>query len=138
MSLTQFQQNITNALALAGTDWNQGSIALTTAFTDILQAYDNIRQQITMLQAQAAAIATATASRAKITKLLTDPGQFNGSMAKFEEWWAKVKAWQFKNHLAITTNTDKPVHTVLSCLQGTKVVMLTPISPLLLFAISGN
>ena len=40
---------------------------------------------------------TATAETAKISKLLADPGPFDGSMAKFEEWWAKVKAWQAEN-----------------------------------------
>ena len=72
------------------------------------------------MQAQAAASATATAQTAKISKLLADPGSFDGSMAKFEEWWAKVKAWQSENHLAMPTNTDKPVCAVLSRLEGPK------------------
>ena len=41
-------------------------------------------------------------------------------MSKFEEWWAKVKAWQAENHLAMPANTDKPVRAVLSCLEGPK------------------
>ena len=76
--------------------------------------------EVIALQTQATATATATASMAKISKLLADPGSFDGSMAKFEEWWAKVKAWQAENHLAMPTNTDKPVCTVLSHLEGFK------------------
>ena len=41
-------------------------------------------------------------------------------MAKFEEWWAKTKAWQAENHLAMPSNTDKPIRTVLSHLSGPK------------------
>ena len=69
---------------------------------------------------QATATATATAQTAKIPKLLADPGPFDGSMAKFEKWWVKVKAWQAENHLAMPANTDKPVCAVLSRLEGPK------------------
>ena len=72
------------------------------------------------MQAQATATATAMAQTAKISKLLADPGPFDGSMSKFEEWWAKVEAWQAENHLAMPANTDKPVHAVLSRLEGPK------------------
>ena len=41
-------------------------------------------------------------------------------MSKFEEWCAKVKAWQAENHLAMPANTDKPVQAVLSHLEGPK------------------
>ena len=61
------------------------------------------------------------ATTAKISKLLADPEPYDGSMAKFKEWWAKVKAWQAENHLTMPANTDKPVHAVLSHLEGPKV-----------------
>ena len=76
--------------------------------------------QIIALQAQTAATATATANTARISKLLADPGPFDGSMSKFKEWWAKIKAWQAENHLAMPANTDKPVRAVLSRLEGPK------------------
>ena len=120
MSRTQLQQDIANALALAGQDWSLGSAVLNTAFANLLNILDNMGGQLLAMQAQAAATATATAQTAKISKLLTYPGPFDGSMSKFEEWWAKVKAWQAENHLAMPTNTDKPVHTVLSHLEGPK------------------
>ena len=64
--------------------------------------------------------ATTMAQIAKISKLLADPGPFDGSMSKFEEWWAKVKAWQAENHLAMPANTDKPVRAILSRLEEPK------------------
>ena len=76
--------------------------------------------QVLAMQAQTTATATTMAQTAKISKLLADPGPFDGSMSKFEEWWAKVKAWQAENHLAMPTNTDKPVRAVLSRLEGPK------------------
>ena len=118
MSRAQLQQDIANALALAGQDWVQGSAALNAAFANMLTSLDNMGNQVLAMQAQNTA--TATAQTAKISKLLADPGPFNGSMSKFEEWWAKVKAWQAENHLAMPANTDKPVRTVLSRLEGPK------------------
>ena len=120
MSHAQLQQDIANALTLAGQDWVQGSAALTAAFANMLTSLDNMGNQVLAMQAQNAATANATAQTAKISKLLADPGSFDGSMSKFEEWWAKVKAWQAENHLAMPANTDKPVRAVLSCLEGPK------------------
>ena len=122
MSRAQLQQDIANALALAGQDWVQGSAALNAAFANMLTSLDNMGNQVLTMQAQntATATATATAQTAKISKLLAGPGPFDGSMSKFEEWWAKVKAWQAENHLAMPANTDKPVHAVLSRLEGPK------------------
>ena len=114
MSRAQIQQDIANALALAGQDWVQGSAALNAAFANMLTSLHNMANQLHSVQAQAAASATTTAQTAKISKLLADPGPFDRSMAKFEEWWAKVKAWRSKNHLAMPSNTDKLVHAVLS------------------------
>ena len=114
MSHVQLQQDIANALTLAGQDWVQGSAALNAAFANMLTTLDNMANQLHTVQAQAAASATATAQTTKISKLLADPGPFDGSMARFEEWWAKVKAWRSKNHLAMPSNTDKPVRAILS------------------------
>ena len=116
MSHAQLQQDIANALALAGQDWVQGSAALNAAFANMLTSPDNMGNQVLAMQAQN----TAMAQTAKISKLLADPGPFDGSMSKFEKWWAKVKAWQAENHLAMPANTDKPVRAVLSCLEGPK------------------
>ena len=86
----------------------------------MLTSLDNMGNQVLAMQVQATATATAMAQTAKISKLLADPGSFDGSMSKFKEWWAKVKAWQAENHLAMPANTDKPVCTVLLRLEGSK------------------
>ena len=120
MSRTQLQQDIANTLALAGQDWVQGSAELNAAFANMLTFLDNMGNQVIVMQTQAAATATAAAQMAKISKLLVDPGPFDGSMSKFEEWWVKVKAWQAENHLAMPTNMDTLVHAVLLRLEGPK------------------
>ena len=120
MSRAQLQQDIANALALAGQDWVQGSAVLNGASANMLTTLDNLANQLHAVRTQAAATASATVQIAKISKLLADLGPFDRSMAKFEEWWAKVKAWQAENHLAMPSNTDKPVRAVLSRLAGPK------------------
>ena len=90
MSHAQLQQEIANALALAGQDWTQGSTALNTAFAKLLNTLNNMGGQLLTMQNQA----TATAQTAK--------------------------AWQAENHLTMPTNTDKPVCAVLSRLEGPK------------------
>ena len=109
MSRAQLQQDIANTLALAGQDWIQGSAALNAAFANMLTSLDNMGNQVLAMQAQTTVTATATAQMAKISKLLTDPGPFDGSMSRFEEWWTKVKAWQAENHLTMPANMDKLV-----------------------------
>ena len=42
MSRAQLQQDIANALALAGQDWVQGSAALNAAFANMLTSLDNM------------------------------------------------------------------------------------------------
>ena len=120
MSRAQLQQDIANALALAGQDWVQGSAALNAAFANMLTSLDNMGNQVLAMQAQNTATATAMVQTAKISQLLADPGPFDGSISKFEEWWAKVKTWQAENHLAMPANTDKPVCAVLSHLEVPK------------------
>ena len=73
MSRAQLQQEIANALALAGQDWSQGSTALNTAFAKLLNTMDNMGGQLLTMQNQA----TASAQTAKISKLLADPGPFD-------------------------------------------------------------
>ena len=86
MSCAQLQQDITTALALTVSDWNNGLAALVAAFANLLSTFNNMGNQGIALQVRATTTATAMANTAKISKLLTDPGPFDGSMAKFEEW----------------------------------------------------
>ena len=85
MSCAQLQQDIANALTLAGQDLVQGSAALNAASANMLTSLDNMGNQVLAMQTQATATAIAMAQTAKISKLLADPGLFDGSMSKFEE-----------------------------------------------------
>ena len=53
MSRAQLQQDIANALTLAGQDWVQGSAALNAAFANMLTSLDNMGNQVLAMQAQA-------------------------------------------------------------------------------------
>ena len=58
MSHIQLQQDIANALALAGQDWVQGSAALNAAFANMLTSLDNMANQLHTVQVQTATSAT--------------------------------------------------------------------------------
>ena len=47
------------------------------------------------LQNHIAALANAQAAPAVVAhkKVVTDPGTYNGSPAKFHKWWSKIKVW---------------------------------------------
>ena len=56
-------------------------------------------QQLTQgqinLQNHIAALANTQAAPAAVArkKVVTDPGTYDGSPAKFHEWWSKIKIW---------------------------------------------
>ena len=49
MSRAQLQQDIANALTLAGQDWVQGSAALNAAFANMLTSLDNMGNLLHLL-----------------------------------------------------------------------------------------
>ena len=54
----------------------------------LTQGQIDLQNHITALaNAQAAPVAAAC------KKVVTDPGTYNGSPAKFHEWWSKIKIW---------------------------------------------
>ena len=65
----------------------------------------NLLQEVNQLKAQLLAIPTggpSTRPRApsepKLSKIFSDPGNFNGSPGKkCEEWWTRVHGWQHEN-----------------------------------------
>ena len=74
-------------------------------------------------QAQGAGPSTAmvtTSSYSKKVEIFNDPGEYDGSKAKFEEWWAKMQAWLMVNQHAILAGLQDTVSTVLSWLKGPK------------------
>ena len=84
--------------------------------------------QITNLQLQmqgqeagpSTAQGTLSVSYSKKVEIFTDPGEYDGSKAKFEEWWAKAQAWLKVNEHAIPAGLQDAVNTILSWLKGPK------------------
>ena len=76
-------------------------------------------------QAQGAGPSTAqgtatTLSYSKKVEIFNNPGEYDGSKVKFEEWWAKMQAWLMVNQYTIPAGLQDTVGAVLSRLKGPK------------------
>ena len=63
---------------------------------------------------------TSTSSYSKKVEIFNDPGEYDRSKVKFEEWWAKMQAWLMVNQHTIPAGSQDTVGTVLSQLKGPK------------------
>ena len=63
---------------------------------------------------------TSTSLYSKKVEIFNDTGEYNGSKAKFEEWWAKMQAWLTVNQHAIPAGSQDAVGAVLSQLKDLK------------------
>ena len=61
-----------------------------------------------------------TSSYSKKVEIFNDPGEYDRSKAKFEEWWTKMQAWLTVNQHAIPAGSQDAVGAVLSQLKGLK------------------
>ena len=77
-------------------------------------------QMRTNTTATAAPTQSTSASYSKKVEIFTDPGEYDGSKAKFEEWWAKAQAWLKVNEHAIPEDSQDAVGAILSRLKGPK------------------
>ena len=79
----------------------------------LAQGQIDLQNHITALaNAQAAPVVAAR------KKVIADPGTYNGSPAKFHEWWSKIKVWM---QVSMQGATDAEVATaVYSQLTGLK------------------
>ena len=84
----------------------------------------NLSQEVDQLKAQLLAIPTSgpstgtrTPSEPKLSKIFSDPGNFDGSPGKkFKEWWTRVCGWQHENAAALPNR--KAISAVLSRMVG--------------------
>ena len=84
----------------------------------------NLSQEVEQLKAQLLAIPTSglstgirASSEPKLSKIFSDPGNFDGSPGKkFEEWWTCVRGWQHEN--ATTLPDRKAISARLSRMVG--------------------
>ena len=70
---------------------------------------------------------TTTSSYSKKVEIFNDPGEYDGSKVKFEEWWAKMQAWLTVNQHAIPAGSQDAVSAVLSWLKGLKAGPFTQV-----------
>ena len=109
------------------------------ARNDIARCQHIIAQQNTQianlqLQAQGQGAGPSTAQAmvptllySKKVEIFNDPGEYDRSEAKFEEWWAKMQAWLMVNQHAIPAGSQDAVGTVLSWLKGPKASPFTQV-----------
>ena len=68
-----------------------------------------------------------TSLYSKKVEIFNDLGEYDGSKAKFEEWWAKMQAWLMVNQHAIPASSQDAVGAVLSWLKGPKAGPFTQV-----------
>ena len=84
----------------------------------------NLSQEVNQLKAQLLVIPTSGpsagtrgSSEPKLSKIFSDPGNFDGSPGKkFEEWWTCVRSWRHENAAALPDR--KAISAVLSRIVG--------------------
>ena len=82
----------------------------------------NLSQEVDQLKAQLLAIPTSgpstrAPSEPKLSKIFSDPGNFDGSPGKkFKEWWTHVHSWRYEN--AAAPPDRKAISAVLSRMVG--------------------
>ena len=79
---------------------------------------DQMRAQLLAMPAPApAGPAGAAPAQPRLSKIFSDPGNFNGTRGKkFEEWWTRVRSWIAENAAALPA--DKAIPAVLSRMVG--------------------
>ena len=65
----------------------------------------------------ALANAQAAPAAAACKKVVADPGTYNGSPAKFHEWWSKIKVWM---QVSMQGATDAEVAMAVYCYERTE------------------
>ena len=126
-------------------DWLNTAVHIFKEQIDIiLEARNNVvrcqhiivqqNMQITNLQIQAqgagpstAQATTTTLSYSKKVEIFNDPGEYNRSKVKFEEWWVKMQAWLTLNQHTIPPGSQDAVSAVLSWLKGPKTSPFTQV-----------
>ena len=80
---------------------------------NLSQEVDQLKVQILAIPAGGPSTGTRAPSEPKLSKIFSDPGNFNGTPGKkFEEWWTRVCAWRYENTAALPDR--KAISAVLS------------------------
>ena len=61
---------------------------------NLSQEVDQLKAQLLAIPASGPSAGTRAPSKPKLSKIFSDPGNFDGSPGKkFEEWWTRVRSW---------------------------------------------
>ena len=84
---------------------------------NLSQEVDQLKGQLLAMPISRPSAGTRAPSEPKLSKIFSDPGNFDGSPGKkFEEWWTRVHGWQHEN--AATLPDRKAISAVLSRMVG--------------------
>jgi hypothetical protein len=100
-----------------GTETHTLTTQVTRLSTEKADLEDEVLALTTRLNAQPAG-STSTRGYTPKVEIFADPGDYDGSRAKFDEWWTKIQAWLRLNATAIPPNSYTAVQAVLSRLKG--------------------
>ena len=69
---------------------------------NLSQEVDQPKVQLLAILAGRPSTGTRVPSEPKLSKIFSDPGNFDGTHGKkFEEWWTCVRSWQHENQAAL-------------------------------------
>lgn len=97
-------------------EFNEWIVDIQNLINEINMLTQNNNCLTTKVKALSAARAGASVAAPRTLQhieVFADLGEYNGSKAKFEEWWIKMKAWLSMNSGTIALNSYKTVVTVL-------------------------
>ena len=84
---------------------------------NLSQEVDQLKAQLLAMPSTGLSAGTRAPSEPKLSKILSDPGNFDGSPGKkFEEWWTCVHSWRHENATALPDR--KAIPAVLSRMVG--------------------
>ena len=84
---------------------------------NLSQEVDQLKAQLLAIPASGPSAGERAPSEPKLSKIFSDPGNFDGSPGKkFEEWWTRVRSWRYENAAALPDR--KAVSAMLSRMVG--------------------
>ena len=84
---------------------------------NLMNRADQMKAQLLAMPASRPSAGTRAPAEPKLSKIFSDPGNFDSSPGKkFEEWWTHVCSWQHENAAALPDR--KAISTVLSHMVG--------------------
>ena len=93
----------------------------------IKEQANTIQSLCTKIRKQPEASSSGLAHLKSKVDIFADTNKYDGSFAKFNKWWAKMKGWLNINHHIIEEASYEAVDTVFSQLKGPKAGPFTQV-----------